>query len=150
MMLRFRRHALAFGALAMVVGGVSVASPAGVAVAAGPPVASLPTDNPANWTPNVLDGQVVAIWQFGNKVVVGGTFTQIADSTVNGGTVYDQAYLAAFDATTGVVDAGFDPVLDNDVEAIVPGTDAGTLFIGGAFNTIDGANPAQGRQVERE
>ena len=140
MMLRFRRHALAFGALAMVVGGVSVASPAGVAVAAGPPVASLPTDNPANWTPNVLDGQVNSIWQFGNKVVIGGTFTQIADSTVNGGTVYNQAYLAAFDATTGVVDAGFDPVLDNDVEVIVPGTDADTLFVGGAFNTIDGAN----------
>ena len=138
MMLRFRRHALAFGALAMVVGGLSVVSPAGVVDAAGPPVASLPTDNPANWTPNVLDGQVNSIWQFGNKVVVGGTFTQIANSTSNGGTVYNQAYLAAFDATTGVVDAGFDPVLNNHVEAIVPGTDANTLFVGGAFNTVDG------------
>jgi PKD repeat protein len=140
MMFRFKRHALSFGALSMVVLGLLVASPHDITVAAGSSVASLPTDNPANWTPNVLDGQVNAIWQFGNKVVIGGTFTQIADSTVNGGTIYDRTALAAFDATTGLVDANFDPVLDGDVEAIIPATDATTFFVGGAFNTIDGAN----------
>ncbi len=150
MMFRFRRHALLVGALSVAVLGLSVVSPGHITVAAGPPVASLPTDNPANWTPNVLDGQVNAIWQFGTKVVIGGTFTQIADSTVNGGTVYDRTALAAFDATTGVVDANFDPVLDGDVEAIIPATDASTFFIGGAFNTVDGANRRKVAEAHRQ
>ncbi|MDW3212833.1 MAG: PKD domain-containing protein [Ilumatobacteraceae bacterium] len=139
-MKRFQRHAAVLGVVAMMAGGLVVAVPTNVAQAAGPPVASLPTDNPANWTPNVLDGQVNSIWQFGNKVVIGGTFTQVADSDINGGVVHDQAYVAAFDAATGVVDTGFDPVLNDGVEVVIPGTDANTLFIGGDFNTVDGEN----------
>ena len=38
------------------------------------------SDNPANWTPNILDGQVNAILQMGTKVIVGGTFTQVQAS----------------------------------------------------------------------
>ena len=33
--------------------------------------------DPADWTPDILDGQVNAILQMGTKVIVGGTFTQV-------------------------------------------------------------------------
>ncbi len=137
--LRARTLAVALTLLATVIAPAVGTMPtaASAASAAG---SQLPTDNPANWTPNVLDGQVNSIWQFGNTVIVGGTFTQIADATSNGGAVYDQAYLAAFDATTGVIDPDFDPVLSNTVEVVIPSTDATTFFVGGDFNTIDGVN----------
>ena len=33
--------------------------------------------DPADWTPDILDGQVNAILQMGTKVIVGGTFSQV-------------------------------------------------------------------------
>lgn len=48
--------------------------PAGAVQVTHPAVVS---DNPAHWTPNILDGQVNAILQMGTKVIVGGTFTQV-------------------------------------------------------------------------
>ncbi len=140
-MFAMRRGAVLAVVLSTVVaGGTFMTSAPAPVQAAGPPTALLPTDNPANWTPNVLNGQVNSIWQFGSKVVIGGTFTQVANADSNGGAVYDQAYLAAFDATTGVIDPDFDPELGDAVEVIIPGTDANTFFVGGDFNTIDGAN----------
>ena len=52
----------------------------------------------------MLNGAVDSIWQVGDKVFIGGTFTQIANADSNGGAVYARSYLAAFDATTGLVD----------------------------------------------
>jgi PKD repeat protein len=139
-MLRLSRRALALAALAAVASGIVITPASTPVAAAGVTIASLPTDDPANWTPNVLNGQVNTIWQFGNKVVVGGTFTQVADSTRNGGTVHDRAYLAAFDATTGLIDPAFDPVLNSDVEVVIPAADGTTMYVGGDFNTVDGTN----------
>ena len=139
-MITFRPHLLVGAAIAVLLSGGVVTGPSSTVRAAGAPIATLPTDNPSNWTPNVLDGQVNSIWQFGNKVVIGGTFTQVANSTGNGGAVYDRTYLAAFDATTGLIDPNFDPVLDRGIEVIIPSTDSTSLFIGGDFNTVDGAN----------
>jgi PKD repeat protein len=135
-----KKSLLTVGALASVVAGVAVFDAAGPAHAAAPPVATLPTDNPANWTPNVIDGQVQAIWQVGNRVYIGGTFTQVADTANNGGTVYNRSGLAAFDATTGVVDAAFAPVLSSSVEVITGAADGQSIYIGGDFNTVNGVN----------
>src|SRR5690348_5874594 len=64
---------------------------------------------PVTWNPSVLDGQVSAIAAVGPDIVIGGTFTQVKDSAANGGAIYDQAFLAAFDAATGKVDPSFAP-----------------------------------------
>src|SRR5215218_3684419 len=85
--------------------------------------AQLPSANPANFTPNVLNGEVDSIWQVGNSVIIGGTFTQVADSQQNGGQVYNRTYLAAFNATTGVIEPNFAPVLNSYVTSVIPSAD---------------------------
>ncbi len=139
-MMSFKKSLLTIAATATIVTGIAVIDAAGPALAVDPPIATLPTDNPANWTPNVLNGQVQAIWQVGNRVYIGGTFTQVADTANNGGTVYNRSGLAAFDATTGLVDAAFAPVLSSSVEVITGAADGNSIYIGGDFNTVNGVN----------
>ena len=124
-------------AVALVALGV-VAIPAPLLVSAVGPTAQLPTANPANFTPNVSDGEVDSIWQVGNTVIIGGTFTRIANATQNGGAPFNRSRLAAFDATTGLVDTNFHPTLDGDVTTVIPSTDGTTIYIGGAFNSVNG------------
>lgn len=89
---------------------------------------------PTTWTPQVLDGQVNAIAAVGPDIVIGGTFTQVQNS--GGGTVYARANIAAFNATTGVVDAAFHPTLDGPVDALdVYGAN---VVVGGSFATVNG------------
>lgn len=97
----------------------------------GVPAASLASDtshpalvnpNPADWTPQIQDGQVNAIVQMGTRVVVGGTFTTVRRA----GTSQDltRNYLFAFDMHTGVIDPGFVPQLNGNVLALAPGRTA--------------------------
>ncbi len=99
---------------------------------------TLVSENPRNWTPNVLDGRVEAVAQVGNRIYIGGSFTQVANSTSNGGTVYSRTRIAAFDATTGVVDTGFNVTLDGTmVRAILPANNGSGIFIAGDFNNVN-------------
>nr|MDJ0959653.1 PKD domain-containing protein [Acidimicrobiia bacterium] len=116
----------------------------------------LMSENPRNWTPNVLNGQVETIAQVDDRIYIGGTFTQVANATSNGGTTYNRTRIAAFDATTGVVDTGFNVTLDGTiVRAILPANDGSGIFIAGDFNTVNGdterkvakLNPATGARV---
>jgi PKD repeat protein len=113
----------------LVVVTVVVAAPAGAA-----PTAEIVSDDPVNWTPDVLDGRVEAIAAVGDHIVIGGTFTQIRDEVAT----YSRSSLAALDASTGVVDVAFDPVLDGDVTAIVPAADGTSVYVTGNFNTVNG------------
>src|SRR5919109_5245522 len=111
----------------------------------GVPSASLASDtahsklvnpDPADWTPQVQDGQVNAIVQLGTKVVVGGTFTTVrrAGTSQN----LTRNYLFVFDMHTGVVDPNFVPQLNNVVLALAPGPDGSSVFVGGEFGTVNG------------
>ena len=64
--------AASIGVLAVVPAGAAVAQP------------TLVSADPANFTPNVMNGQVKAIAQVGNTIVLGGEFTSV--TSANGAT----------------------------------------------------------------
>jgi hypothetical protein len=104
---------------------LSAATPNDVAVSA----------DPANWTPHVLDGQVNAIVQIGNEIVVGGEFSQVQQP---GGVILNRSNIFAFNATTGAIDPNFAPVLDRPVNALAPAPDGQSVLLGGTFSTVNG------------
>jgi PKD repeat protein len=136
-----RRHRLrrrAATALALVLGTASAwLAPAEPAAASQVP-ATLPTANPANFTPNVESGEVDSIWQVGSRVIIAGTFTSVSNATQNGGTTYVRNRLAAFNATTGVVDTAFNPNASGNVSVVIPSADPGSVYVAGSFTSIGG------------
>ncbi|MGL5859364.1 MAG: hypothetical protein ACRC35_13345, partial [Angustibacter sp.] len=114
---------------AVVVGGVP--APAGVqhSVVVG--------ETPTTATPRVADGTVRAIAQVGSRVFLGGDFTS---ATSRGSTTaVARRSILAFDAATGVIDAGFAPALDGEVRQIIPGP-AGSVYVAGNFRTVNGVS----------
>lgn len=95
------------------------------------------TDNPADFTPHVLDGRINAIAQVGDTMVAGGTFTQVSEAGSN--QTINQAYLVAFDPETGDIDTRFDPELNGAVEALAASPDGNDVIVGGAFTTVNGS-----------
>ena len=95
--------------------------------------------DPADWTPQILDGQVNAILQMGTKVVVGGTFTQVRRAGFL--RVFTRNYLFAFDMETGVDRSQLRaPCWMPTVEELAPGPDGTSVFVGGDFGTVNGQN----------
>lgn len=114
----------------------AVAAPAGPAVAAPTVHDQVVSDDPGNSTPNVLDGQVHTVVQVGTRMFAGGEFTQV--SAQGSTTVVTRRNLVAFSATTGAIDPTFAPEVDGRVEAIAVAPDSGSIYLGGAFETVDG------------
>lgn len=92
---------------------------------------------PANYTPNINNGVVYAITQVGTRMIVGGTFTNASDARSS--TPVAHNYLLAFNATTGVLDTSFAPVLDGEVQGLAPGPTPDTVYAVGFFNNVNGA-----------
>ncbi len=91
---------------------------------------------PSTATPYFTNGAVKAVLQIGNRIIVGGTFTGVRNP--GSATVLTRDYLAAFDATTGVVDTGFVPAVNGEVRALEPGADGMSVYVGGRFTTVNG------------
>lgn len=116
--------------------------------------ASIVSANPADSTPFIKDGQVLAVAQVGNRIIAGGHFTQ-AKNWQGGEPVLTRVNLLAFDATTGRLDTTFAPTVDGDVLALAPAPDGTAVFIGGKFKNVNGVaaggiaklNAATGQQV---
>ena len=106
------RRSMAAALIVAFVASGSVAIQTPLPVSAAGPTAQLPTaENPANFTPNVLNGEVDSIWQVGNTVIIGGTFTQVANSKQNGGAGLQPVTASRRSTrTTGVVNPNFAPV----------------------------------------
>jgi len=128
------RFSLAIAALTVSGGLLSVAPPAGAVSTAQPTLVSAA---PGNNTPNIADKHVEEITQVGNKVILGGNFTSVTDAGST--TALSRKGILAFDATTGKVDTGFVPLLNGQVNALLPGPTAGTVYVGGLFTTLNGA-----------
>ncbi|GGO75288.1 PKD domain-containing protein [Nocardioides deserti] len=100
-------------------------------------------DTPRTNMPYIGTGEIWDIEFVGNRAYVAGTFTTIANRAPGNNTTYQQAGLAAFDATTGLVDPSFRPVFTNGgVEAVEASPDGTKLFIGGSFGTVNGVRRA--------
>ncbi len=99
---------------------------------------SIPTADPVDFTPRVIDGEVRAITQVGNRVFVGGTFTQVRQ--VTGNVLFTRNSLFAYDRTTGLIDTGFVPVLTGAVDALGAAPGGTAVFAGGNFTTVNGVN----------
>ncbi len=127
---RLRACAVAALGLAVLAGGLSPA--AAVNTDLGRQVVS---DDPANFTPQIMDGSVKSIAQIGSTIVAVGDFTRVrpkgttTDLTRNG--------IVAFDATTGDLDLAFDTDLLGGYANSID-TDGTYLYIGGSFGSVDG------------
>ena len=99
---------------------------------------------PANNTPHVMNGTVMGIAQIGNKIVVAGTFTSVSPSATFSNKADDvtRNRIFAFDATTGVIDASFNPNLGGAANTI--DTDGTYLYVGGAFGNVGGNTRSSG------
>jgi Domain of unknown function (DUF5122) beta-propeller len=120
-----------FAVALLVLASLTGASPA-VADLAQPSVVSA---DPVDFTPHVLDGTVWALARVGDTVVVGGSFTKVADSTRR--TTYARTNVFAYGLSDGVI-RPFAPVLDGAVYSLSAGAND-TVYLGGAFKTVNGA-----------
>ena len=121
--------------LALVAPALVDSTPAGASLPPDVHQGNLVPENPRTDFEQILDGRVLAADRVGDRIVVGGDFTQIR---LADGTVITQPYLAAFDIDTGALDQSFLPTVDKKVLAIEAADVPGTFFVGGKFNTIDG------------
>ncbi|MFI2652008.1 hypothetical protein [Micromonospora fulviviridis] len=130
---RRRRAATAVVAALAAAGGALPPSPALAVNAAHSTVVGA---NPADWTPHALDGTVYRILQIGNRVYLAGSFTKVR----NAGQTAQLAMprLVAIDATTGRIDTTFRPVVNGTVKALAASPDGRSLYLGGAFTTVNG------------
>ncbi|MFG3600053.1 malectin domain-containing carbohydrate-binding protein [Micromonospora chersina] len=127
-----RRVLVALATVALTAAGLTPAGPAGAA----PDHSTLVRATPSTASPDIMDGTVDAIHDAGTKIIVAGSFTRVQ----NRGSDVDitRNYLLAFDKATGTVDTAFAPTVDNEVYAVVAGPTAGTVFVAGKFNTVNG------------
>ncbi|MGC3860404.1 malectin domain-containing carbohydrate-binding protein [Micromonospora chersina] len=127
-----RRVLVALATVALTAAGLAPAGPA----AAAPDHSTLVRATPSTASPDIMDGTVDAIHDAGTKIIVAGSFTRVQ----NRGSDVDitRNYLLAFDKATGTVDTAFAPTVDNEVYAVVAGPTAGTVFVAGKFNTVNG------------
>jgi chitodextrinase len=109
----------------------------GTAQAVQTPQASIVTADPANYTPNVLDGKVESLVQIGPEIYAAGLFTQV-QLPGNSKPILTRTNIFAFNATTGVIDTSFAPTFDGEITTLLPSADGQSLYIGGYFATVNG------------
>jgi PKD repeat protein len=127
----------------LIAGGAGLLLAVGlVTTTGGPPAradgqpAEIVSADPADFTPNLLDGDVRSIVQIGDRIFIGGNFTQAEEA---GSTkVIDRSRVLAFDATTGKIDPDFKPSVDGEVSVLLPSADGRSIYLGGLFDHIDG------------
>lgn len=99
--------------------------------------ASVVSANPADYTPFVRDGKVLAVAKVGNLIIVGGNFSDIKNWQ-GGAPAYHPTNLFAFNATTGAIVTSFLPALDGEVRSLVPASDGQSVYVGGTFAKVNG------------
>ena len=93
------------------------------------------SDTPSGNMPRVLDGEVWAIAQWGDLVVVGGTFSTVK---VAGGADIPRSNIFAFWRDTGAIDGRFAPTTNGSVRSIAIDPQGRGIFVGGQFGVVNG------------
>lgn len=114
---------------------IPVATPAPVRATGPVGHTSLVPEIPRTDTPRVTSGAIEDIVQWGNRIVLAGSFTALSDAN---GTVFNQRYIAAYDIGTGLLDRSFRPTFDRPIAAMAVSADGQDLFVVGQFNTVNG------------
>jgi hypothetical protein len=120
---------------ALTVGALLVAAPATGSISQ-PRVVS---DNPANFTPMVIDGggvshtETLALFQLGSTMYAGGSFALVENSART--QTLNRSNLFSFNATTGAINS-FAPSVDGTVWGIT-GT-GNSVYIAGTFSHVNG------------
>lgn len=94
----------------------------------GPSSTTMPSAVPSTATPQVNNGDVQSLAQVGSLIVIGGNFTTVNNQTYN--------HVAAFNATTGALATAFNPSVNGIVNAVAPGPNSHTVYVGGNFTQI--------------
>lgn len=94
------------------------------------------SDDPVDYTPHVLDGQVNAITTVGDLVVIGGDFSQVRRAGTSN--IETRNYIFAFDRHTGEISSTFVPDLDGEVWTVDAAEDGTSVFVGGSFANVNG------------
>jgi hypothetical protein len=125
----------AFASLSVVATGLA-------AQAAVPDQSTVVSDNPANNTPQVLNGHVDALVQVGDTVYVGGKFTHVQEKGSD--SVVTKTNLFAYSASTGKIDDDFAAtVTGGAVKDLLVAPDGTTMWIAGGFGKVDGKGKTQ-------
>ena len=94
----------------------------------------LVVESPRRNVPVILDGDVRAHAQIGDRIFVGGQFQQVQRPD---GTTITQPNIFAYDINTGLLDENFRPAVDGGVFALEVNPRGDTLYVGGGFVTWD-------------
>ena len=89
-------------------------------------------EDPRRDVPVVLDGEVRAHAQIGNRIFVGGDFRQVRRPN---GTTITQPNIFAYDINTGLLDENFRPAVNNGVLALEVNPNGNVLYVGGRFSS---------------
>lgn len=90
---------------------------------------------PRTDAPRVTSGTIEDMVQWGDRIVLVGSFTQLVDAN---GTSLAQRYIAAYDVDSGLLDRTFRPAFDRGITAAAVSADGQDLFVVGQFNTVNG------------
>lgn len=99
------------------------------------PLAAVVSADPADWTPDVLDGEVRSTATVGGVTVAVGDFTQVRERST--GTIFDRQDIFAFDATGKVLTSFAPRFTGNAINDVVAAGDGKSVFVGGVFSRVD-------------
>ena len=132
--------ALVLLAIATMIMGLAFSPPAPAATVGNsdPQSGKIVSDDPANFTPHILNGTVYSVVQVGDMIVVGGNFTQVRSATSSA--VMTRNRVFAFNATTGVISTSFNPNPNNTVYKVQAAADGESVYVGGRFGSAYGVS----------
>lgn len=126
-----RALVVGIGVSALTLTGLLSAAPASAVNTAQDRVVSA---SPASFTPQVMNGAVIAITQVGDKIIAAGTFTAVRQTPNSADIARNRMF--AFDATTGQIDPNFNPNFGGAVNSL--DSDGTYIYAGGAFGSVGG------------